>query len=194
MARKQVEELEDVNLIPIMSILVILIPMIIFAFTFFEVTVQSVAAPKMGKPQAQKAEETKRPLNLTVIVKDDGLLFKYDEQVFTEGEGETLLKKREFPPDKEHPDTYWDYDYPGLHNRLAQIKKHFPDEETINIGADLHIPWRILARVIDSARLKLEGAPFEGEMAMAEYVEAKPVKVKEEVDFLFPNVVFVVAD
>ena len=39
------EPLEEVNLIPIMSILCILIPVLILAFNFFEVSIQQVAAP-----------------------------------------------------------------------------------------------------------------------------------------------------
>ena len=45
--RHSEEELEEVNLIPIMSILCILIPVLILAFNFFEVSIQQVAAPKI---------------------------------------------------------------------------------------------------------------------------------------------------
>lgn len=197
MARKRrhsVGELEDVNLVPIMSILVILIPMLIYAFTFFEVTVQSVAAPKMGTGKAKEdSQDEKKPLNLTVIVKKDGFLLKYDEEVMT-GEGETELKKREFPPNEQHPEAYWDYDYPRLYNRLAAIKEQFPDEKTLNIGAEMNIPWSTLARTIDCARVKLKGGPFEGDDAGLEYGKAGVVKIKDEEELLFPHVVFVVAE
>lgn len=197
--RHSVGELDDVNLVPIMSILVILVPMLIYAFTFFEVTVQSVAAPKMGTGKAKtKDTDEKKPLNLTVLISDDGFMLKYDEEQMG-GETEAPIKKVEFPADKDHGDQpYWDYDYPTLHNRLARMKEKFPQEEQLNIGAEMHIPWQTIARTIDAARLQLDGVPFEGEERMAAYSKAKPktVKTKGEStpEFLFPNVVFVVAE
>lgn len=197
--RHKVGELDDINLVPIMSILVILIPMLIYAFTFFEVTVQSVAAPKMGTGKAKTKEtDEKKPLNLTVLISDDGFMLKYDEEQMG-GEQEAPIKKAEFPPDKDHGDRpYWDYDYATLHNRLARVKEKFPQEEQINIGAEMHIPWQIIARTIDAARLQLEGVPFDGEERAQAYggAKAKTVKVKGEVEpvLLFPNVVFVVAE
>ena len=198
--RHKGDELEDVNLVPIMSILVILIPMLIYAFTFFEVTVQSVAAPKMGtgKAKTKDDEPEKKPLNLTVLISDDGFMLKYDDEMMG-GEAEKPIKRIEFPADVDHGNLpYWEYDYPALHNRLARMKERFPSEEQINIGAEMHIPWHTVARTIDAARLQLLGVPFEGEERMAEYRKAKPVKVKtkgeEEPQLLFPNVVFVVAE
>ncbi len=188
-------DLDDVNLIPIMSILVILIPMLIYAFNFFEVTVQSVAAPKMGAPKTKdKDEPEKKPLNLTVLVSEQGFMLKYDEELMA-GQEEAPINRREFPADPGHGNQpYVDYDFPALHNRLAAMKERFPDEKQLNIGAEMHIPWRTIARTIDCARLELDGAPFEGDAAMAEYQAAKPKKVKEEAQFLFPSVVFVVAE
>ena len=40
--------IEEVNLTPIMSILVILIPMLIYAFNYNEMAVQEVSLPKTG--------------------------------------------------------------------------------------------------------------------------------------------------
>jgi len=190
-----VGELDDVNLIPIMSVIVILIPMLIYAFNFFEVTVQSVAAPKMGTGKAKKDDAPeKKPLNLTILVSDQGFMLKYDEELMA-GQEEPQIKKREFAGDDVHGEQpYVDYDFPTLHNRLAAMKSRFPDEKQVNIGAEMHIPWKTIARTIDCARLELEGAPFEGDVAMKEYQAAKPKKVKGEAEFLFPSVVFVVAE
>jgi biopolymer transport protein ExbD len=73
--RHSKEKIEDLNLSPIMSILVILIPMLLYAFSFFEVKVQAVTAPRMGqsKPTKDKEEEEK-PLNLTVLVTSKGFV------------------------------------------------------------------------------------------------------------------------
>ena len=54
----------ELNLVPIMAILVILIPVLLYAFTFFEVKVQAVAAPRLGPAQKSKKqddEDKKKP-------------------------------------------------------------------------------------------------------------------------------------
>ena len=221
--RRRPMELDDINLVPIMSIMVILIPMLIYAFTFFEVTVQSVAAPKMGTGRVKKTDEEnpERPLNLTVLINDDGFLLKYDEGEVAGGAEQPLIKKRRFKiqvtaaddPTKKVEVEVWDYDYPALHNKLAALKAKYEKEELVNIGASMHIPWQVLARTIDAARLQLEGAPFDhgDELVMALYQKARPVTVKEKVSrkladgtevveeistpvMMFPRVVFVVAE
>ena len=47
--RRNAEDFDDeLDLTPIMSILVILIPVLLFAFSFFEVRVQAVSSPRLG--------------------------------------------------------------------------------------------------------------------------------------------------
>ncbi len=190
---------EDPDLIPIMSIMVILVPMLVFMFSFVEITVQAVAAPKMGTGQSKPTQEDqKRPVNLTVLISDKGFVIKYDEEMMTQEEKPIPL--RTFPPDVEHREDWTDYDWPGLHNRLEEMKKKFPEEQTLNIGAEFHIPWKVIARTIDTARLKLVGGPFEtmeayqtGKAACGKY-KGPERKVCLEPEYLFPNVVFVVAE
>lgn len=221
--RRRPLELDDINLVPIMSIMVILIPMLIYAFTFFEVTVQSVAAPKMGTGRAKKTEETptERPLNLTVLINDDGFLLKFDEGDVPGGTEQPPIRKKTFTiqasaaddPTRKVSVEIVDYDYPALHNRLAALKRKHEKETLVNIGAATHVPWQIIARTIDAARLQLQGAPFEpGDAdAMMAYMTARPVTVKkkrtvtkrdgtQEVETydepvaMFERVVFVVAE
>ena len=68
------EEVPELNLVPIMAILVILIPVLLFAFTFFEIRVQAVAAPRLGPSAKNKKDndEEKKPLNLTVLIPRQG--------------------------------------------------------------------------------------------------------------------------
>ena len=85
--RHSKERIEDLNLSPIMSILVILIPMLLYAFSFFEVKVQAVTAPRMGPSnQKPKDEDEKKPLNLTVLVTGKGFVVKQQAELTTEPE------------------------------------------------------------------------------------------------------------
>lgn len=193
MARKnrshsQEEDLGDINLTPIMSILIILIPMLIYAFTFFEVKIQRVSAPKMGKPKKTEKEKEKKPLNLTVLITDKGFTIKQEEELTTEPDKPIPLTKTTDEAGRE----ITDYNYPALYNRLMKKKRLHKEETTVNIGADPHIKWHVLARTIDTCRVQLE------EGAYGDFEEWSQAKVKLDSDKapveLFPNVVFTVAD
>lgn len=181
--------LEEINLTPIMAILTILIPVLLYAFNFFEVKIQGVSAPKMGTGKAEaKKENEKKPLNLTVLISEKGFKLSQEEELTTEPEAP--IPKRTFQD--EDGNSYVDYDYPKLYSRLMSKKKQWPKERTINIGADFDIPWHIIARTIDASRVQLDE---DGYNELESYSGAKPKRDNEgNPAMLFDNVVFVVAD
>lgn len=182
------DELGEINLTPIMAILTILIPVLLYAFNFFEVKIQGVSAPKMGTGKAEtKKENEKKPLNLTVLITEKGFKLSQEEELTTEPEAP--IPKRTFT---DADGTFVDYDYPRLYTRLMAKKKQWPKERTINIGADFDIPWHIIARTIDASRVQLEEDGYED---LEGYSLAKPKRDNEgNPSMLFDNVVFVVAD
>ena len=188
----QEEEAGEVDLTPIMSILVILIPMLIFAFSFFEVKIQEVSAPKMSPTKEQKKEPDKKPLNLTVLVTEKGFSIKQEEDLTVEPD--QPIPKRVFqiadpadPSGKRMKEVH-EYDYPTLYSRLMKKKKLHKEEQVINIGADHHIPWHIIARTIDASRVQLEESAYTD---LTQWSQAKP---KKDGAYLFPQVVFTVAE
>jgi len=178
----------DLNLVPIMSVITLLIPLLIYAFTFYEVKVVSVAAPRMGTGQAKATEEEqKKPLNLTVVISDKGFMLKMEPTLVETPE--IRIEKRSFAGQQ---GEYKEFDYPRLYNELVRLKEQFPKESTINIGAEFGIMWRDIARTIDSARTRLEKDSYE---LLPEYGTAAPKLNKDkEPEVMFPNVVFVVVD
>ena len=181
------EELEEVNLIPIMSILCILIPVLILAFNFFEVSIQQVAAPKVGKPKDSQ-ENKDKPLQLTVVIDSKGFSIKQNTELVTEKE--KPIPKHEVT--SEDGQTKKDYNYAELYRRLREIKKNFPEERTVNISGDPKIPWHVIAKTIDASRVQLT------EDAFADYQAYSEAKVKMDEDKLpvamFDTVVFAVTD
>ena len=186
----------ELNLVPIMAILIILIPVLLYAFTFFEVKVQAVAAPRLGPAQKTKKkddEDKKKPLNLTVLVTKDGFALKQQAEL-TE-EPDPPIPKRTFTVQGKE---MVEYDYPALYNRVRQKKIEHPDETTVNVGAEMAIPWQTIARTIDATRVVLEKDSYED---IEKYNLAKPKMGKDTdgdgaadpVD-MFPAVVFVVAE
>jgi hypothetical protein len=100
--------------------------------------------------------------------------------------------------------TTEEYDYPALYTKLRAFKDNpaYDKENTVNISADMDIPWQIVARTIDATRLKLVEPAYED---LTAYAKAAPLEVevpdrdgdgKPEKDYveLFPRVVFVVAE
>ena len=132
-------------------------------------------------------------MNLTVLVTKDGFALK--QQAELTDEPEAPIPKRSFMvKGQEHVD----YDYPTLYNRVRQKKIEHPDETTVNVGAEMAIPWQIIARTIDATRVVLEADSYEN---LEKYNTAKPKMGKDTnndgmvdpVD-MFPAVVFVVAE
>ena len=186
------EEVPELNLVPIMAILVILIPVLLFAFTFFEVRVQAVAAPRLGPSAKNKKDndDEKKPLNLTVLITKDGFAVKQQAEL---EEPELPIPKRTFEGQDEP-----EYDYATLYNRIRAKKDAYPDETTINVGAEFQIPWYVIARTLDATRVKLTKATYED---LKTYSAAEPLigkdtdgdGSKDPVE-MFPAVTFVVAE
>lgn len=191
-------ETNELNLVPIMGLIVILIPMVLFLYNFFEVKVQAVAAPRLGSAQQKKPEDdAKKPLNLTVHIGKNGFQIKIQEDLMVEPIPPVAKRIFTGTPVEE-------YDYPALYNRLRIFKDNpaYEKENTINISADMDIPWQTVARTIDAARLKLAESSYE-ELEL--FSKAKPLEIdvpdrngdgkpERETVEMFSRVVFVVAE
>mgnify|MGYP001460202755 CR=1 FL=1 len=192
----------ELNLAPIMALICILIPALIFAFQFYEITVQSVAAPKLGPKSSAKSDEDKDdkpPLNLTVLISDKGFVLKWNDELSAESGEPPRIPKKVFKD--EEGNQVEDYDYPKLYTEVVKKKKDYPEEDSVNIGADFAIPWSTVARTIDCVRVRLAEDAYDELAAYSSAETLKPEVKKGVVDEeggrqvpLFPKVVFVVAE
>ncbi len=197
----QDEGIGDPDLIPIMSIMCILIPMLIYSFVMYEVKVQEISLPKFGGPSSGSKSKV---LNLAVLVSKDKHIIKI-QGGGKEAKEITLKKKKRrlcdaaVSCDDCAGPEYEDYDYAGLYGEVAKLKASddFKEVDSINIGADDTVPWRVLAMTIDSVRSRLEKPTYPNH---CEYERSKPLKVKttdadgnEVVTAaeMFPKIVFV---
>lgn len=143
-ARHRDEDLPGVDLKPVMSILVVLVPILLFAFSFYEVRIQQVTAPRMtpgGKPTAA--------LNLTVLVTDKGFAVTgADDSIPAEGLAISRTAEGQL-------------DYAALGETLTSLKKRFPAVRRVNVGAEGEVPWHIVSRTLDTARAGSGAAPME---------------------------------
>ena len=72
-SKKKIDtEIKDLNLVPIMNLVVCLIPIVLLGASLVKIGVINVNAPKFGMGQATPSDDEKKPLNLTVAVGEDG--------------------------------------------------------------------------------------------------------------------------
>ncbi len=196
-------DLGDPDLVPIMSILCILIPILIFSFVLYEIKVQEVALPKFGGGGGGGGAKL---LTLAVLVTKDHHMIKIQSGTEEKDVREILLKKVKarvcaptLPCEECAGEEYDEYDYAGLYTQIVKLKesKAFAEVDSINIGAEDGIPWKVMAKTIDAVRTKLDGTDLTN---LCTYSRAKPARIHTTdadgretatVIEMFPKIVFV---
>ncbi len=196
-SKKYVEEkLEDLNLVPIMNLVVCLIPIVLFGMSLVKIGVINVNAPKFGMGQAAPSDDEKKPLNLTVAIAENGFRLTAGGADINQVLGVTPTQPADpaaaagQPAGVVIPKKKDKYDFVKLYLDLVKIKDAFPDETIINLTADAKIPVKYVVGVIDSMRFRLEGTSFAD---MAEFAGASVKMEGNTQTLLWPDVVFAVA-
>lgn len=200
MARKKKkafdDKIEDLNLVPIMNLVVCLIPMVLAGAALVKIGVVNVNAPKFGMGAAEETESDEKPLNLTIAVGEDGFRLSASGADINEilglapaaaadpaapaapTQGPLIGKKGE------------NYDYVELYNKLAVVKGRFPEETIVNLTADPQIAFKHIINVMDVIRYKLDGENFSD----LDSLQLAQVALKDgQPEFLWYDVVFAVA-
>lgn len=181
--KREAEEEQDLNLAPIMNMVVILIPLLLLSVVFLEIAVINITAPKlaMGPPSDKPPENDEPALNLTVAVSAKGFQLAATGAVLPElagcpvpGPTICLEKQSVDPPakfanarrqmasgdlkagERELEEGLGAYNWRELYNQLSAIKARYKDETTVQISADPDVPYAAIVRVMDMARFKLE--------------------------------------
>ena len=185
------EKPEELNLAPIMNMVMILIPLLLMGVVFEQMGVINVSAPKLAVGPVTEDQEPPEepPLQLTIGISTSGFTIaatgsklppisgcseSSPATVCTKsgkdvaallGEMRSLREKYDATGNKgfvEQSDVKLKeaieaYDWRQLYNLLVDIKKKFPEETIVNVGADPDIPFELLVETMDTARFKLEG-------------------------------------
>ncbi|MFH1810735.1 MAG: biopolymer transporter ExbD [Pseudomonadota bacterium] len=138
----------ELNLIPIMNLVLMLIPAILITAAFVEITVINVSAPQLGPDrEARPAQPTPPELRLTVLISDGG---------FTLASSGATLGPEQGSPSPRQPTVprtaSGDYDWAALGQRLATIKDAFPEETRLIIAAEPDIPYEVVVATMDASR------------------------------------------
>jgi len=168
------DKVEDLNLVPIMNLVVCLIPMVLVGTALVKLGVIPVNAPNFGTGKSQEQEEDNKPLNLTIGLGKDAIYLKAGgvtlSSIISDGDPSEdggikipVLKPKEMREltigNTTVSKPYYFYNYPVLYQRLVQIKDRiqatYPKENTIKVSADKEIPVRHVIETMDLMRYHL---------------------------------------
>jgi biopolymer transport protein ExbD len=137
------EETGEINLVPYMDIVTnIIIFLLAVSLTTVPLGNVNVSSPTIGQGAASQDNPDKPPLNLTVTMAANSFIIA--------GSGAVI------PPINKLPNGLYDYD--GLTNKLAEIKKEVaPDETKATFNADAYIPYELVVKTLDAMRQGKDG-------------------------------------
>jgi len=167
MARKSkyTESVEDINLVPIMNLVLCLIPLVLFKTQLVKIGMINVSAPSFGPSSSKpKDEKDEKPLGLTVALSKDGYLLSATGanlfellNVPQEGEvsGVKIPKKQDTFSDKDgNEQKIQDYDYITLYRHLEKLKDLYKDEKLLTLVADPDLEFKYMIRTMDVVRFR----------------------------------------
>lgn len=153
---------DELDLVPIMNLVSILIPFLLMAAQFVHLSVIDSTLPAIGEPKEveEKQEDDKPPLVLTVAITDRGFFVSGADSVLNpEGEGDDGAEgeEKERPPTVpckgdtvcSGPDAY---DYDELTRILGLVKDEYPDDENVILLPESRVAYEIIVRVMDACR------------------------------------------
>lgn len=153
----------DLDVTPFLNIMFMLILSILAMTAWTQLAMLNVQAPQIGGGNTGAGGvapvEALSTLNLTVFILNDGFNIGASGATLdgnTEGRtGEVLITKVEKTSVTGKRSI--DYDYTRLQQKLIEIKKSFPDEESMIVSADGSVPYEVIVRVMDAARRSADG-------------------------------------
>ncbi len=126
----------DLDMVPMMNLFTVLVPVLLLAAVFARVSVLELSLPPKGSGEvgAERYEE-KSPLNLLVVISDEGITVGG-----TGGFLPTLMKS---------DGTYKPEQLAAL---LDVVREEYPDEAAVTVASDSYIPYEDVLAVMDICR------------------------------------------
>jgi biopolymer transport protein ExbD len=145
------EEGQQLNIVPYLDILMNLIMFMLLSITGLSAFgILNVNAPNYGGPSTQVAEEGDKPkLLLTVLISKKGFYVAATGGVVGQQQGEP--NPAEAPPSIPKKSD-GSYDYTALTESMVNVKKEFPSESKVIVGAEGDIPYEVLVQTMDAIR------------------------------------------
>jgi len=149
MKRREVESVEGDPLIPILNMVCMLIPLLLYGAVFVRFVVIEVNSPRMSQvPQEQPPDQNEK-LNLTVMITDQGFTFKVNPK-FRLPWMSMATETAAAGPDIPKKDDDWDFK--ELNKKLKEIKENHREETQIILGAEDDIKYEVIIKAMDWSR------------------------------------------
>lgn len=184
MARKVRDQMEpgDISLIPIMNLVCLLIPFLLYTAAFIQYAVIDVASPRFQNRAAVTTpeEQNQEALNLMLIITDQGFRLAASGGVLPEGcassteagaasdaptvplnpNAEGCTDSQGYPTGMQRQSRQalrlgppsCAYNFQRLRECIVRIKDEYPDESQIIISAENRIDYDVLVNSMDAAR------------------------------------------
>lgn len=166
------EESLDVDLAPMLALMVCLIPIMLLSTVFVRVTIIETPLPQVVK-QALEEDRQKKERDILVAVEmsqRSGFTLQVSEN------GKVVATTKLAKKGK-------DWDLAGLHKELVKVKQGYPKLFRLNLYPSEDVAYEDMVRVMDEARNTKEGDP-------KLFVIDSENDKKVETDVMFPDVMF----
>lgn len=147
MARRREKDTE-LDLVPIMNMVTILIPFLLMSMQFISIAVIDSTLPAIGKASETKEEKDEEKLNLSIAVTPKGFTIIGASGILgnAKGDGATIPCLRDGCPGVEA------YDTKKLTEMLGQIKDEYSKEENVILVPGSSVPYEVLIATMDASR------------------------------------------
>ena len=148
---REEHELGELNIVPYLDILMNLIMFMLLSITGLAAFgILNVSAPSYGGPTAAAQDDSDKPkLLLSVLISKKGFYVAGAGGVLGPQSGS--VNPAELPPTLPRK-ADGSYDYASLTAQLLGVKKEFPAETKVIIGAESDIPYEVLVGTMDAVR------------------------------------------
>ena len=146
MARRRVQASSELDILPVMSLIVHLIPMLLLSVRFLtlsQVSAQGPVLPSSPAPSREAFEEQEQRV-VSVVITPEG---------FVVG-GSGAVDPRIPCVGPCSPDTY---DYASLNRAMVAAKRLHPNESRVVLAPAPSVPYDVLVRVMEASRARTDG-------------------------------------
>jgi biopolymer transport protein ExbD len=162
-ARKRGDSAEELNLVPIMNLVTILIPFLLMAAQFVSYAVIDSTLPAISAQQPEQQEEPdEKPLNLSIMITREGFAVSGNHAELKDAGGGEEGEKKGANVLCVVPGCAYDadggegpieaYDVAELRALLGRIKDDKPEEKNVILVPDSDLPYEVLVMAMDATR------------------------------------------
>lgn len=139
------------NLTPMIDVLTTLLFFLLLSFGAIVIALINATVPALseGGKEDNKPPDKKIKVTMTVSISDKGLSVIGDAEL-----PEADLKQFQ----KTFPLIATGYNFPGLTEHLAGIKRRYPESETVILIPDADIPYQVLVQALDATRERVDNS------------------------------------